>query len=789
MKTILRNFLSVLRRFKMATLLNVLGLSVAFVAFMMIMMQLDYDRNFDSCHKDAASILRIDMVHEDGESQAVICRPLARGFTESSPHIKAGVIIQPWNDEWFFSIDQKGEKVSYKEPRLAVSTGLMDVFHFDLIEGDEQALDGPNGALIPESLARKLFGDETAIGKLMLSSNPKEDPITVNAVYKDFPRNSSLQNIIYRSIDPKENFDSWGNWNYFFYIRLDNQANGPDVLANFKKNFKAKDGLNELDWEKEKKDLRLTSLPDLHYLKKVSFDTLPKASVQTLNILFAIALIIIIIAGINFTNFSTALAPMRVKSINTQKVLGSPESVLRGGLLVEAIVVAAVAYFISLGMLSVVNLTSVATLVDADMSFSNQPLIIGGTALLAILVGLLAGIYPAFYITSFPPALVLKGSFGLSPKGRQLRSVLISIQFIASFALIIGALFMYLQNYYMQHAPLGYDKDEMIVTGMNGNINKSREAFSNQLKTFSGIADVTYSETLLSSGDSYMGWGRKYNDKFISYQCIPVSVSFLKVMGIKLNEGRDFRAEDDLKETGTYIFNESARTAFDLKLNEQIDGAEIAGFMPDVKFASFRTEVSPMAFYVWGKHRWGNGAPYYNHAYIKVKAGSDMHAAMDHIRTSLSKFDSEYPFNIRFYDEVLQRTYEKELKISWLITLFSLIAIFISIVGVFGLVVFESEYRKKEISLRKVMGATTTQILLMFNKSYLSILAICFLLGAPAAYYVVGKWLENFAYRTPMYWWVFVLAFVIVAVITMLTVTFQNWHVANENPVKNVKSE
>lgn len=343
MKTILRNFLSVLRRFKMATLLNVLGLSVAFVAFMMIMMQLDYDRNFDSCHKDAASIIRIDMVHEDGESQAVICRPLARGFTESSPHIKAGVIIQPWNDEWFFSIDQKGEKVSFKEPRLAVSTGLMDVFHFDLIEGDEQALDGPNGALIPESLARKLFGDETAIGKLMLSSNPKEDPITVNAVYKDFPRNSSLQNIIYRSIDPKENFDSWGNWNYFFYIRLDNQANGPDVLANFKKNFKAKDGLNELDWEKEKKDLRLTSLPDLHYLKKVSFDTLPKASAQTLNILFAIALIIIVIAGINFTNFSTALAPMRVKSINTQKVLGSPESVLRGGLLVEAIVVAAIA--------------------------------------------------------------------------------------------------------------------------------------------------------------------------------------------------------------------------------------------------------------------------------------------------------------------------------------------------------------------------------------------------------------------------------------------------------------
>ena len=178
---------------------------------------------------------------------------------------------------------------------------------------------------------------------------------------------------------------------------------------------------------------------------------------------------------------------------------------------------------------------------------------------------------------------------------------------------------------------------------------------------------------------------------------------------------------------------------------------EIVGFMPDVKFASFRTEVTPMAFFVWGTNNWGNQP---NYAYIKVKAGSDLRGAMQHVKTTLQSFDPEYPFNVRFFDEVLNGLYEKERSLSSLITLFSLIAIFISVVGVFGLVVFDSEYRKKEIGIRKVLGSTTEEIIVMFNKTYIRILCVCFVLGAPIAGYVVHRWLENFAYKTPMYWWV-----------------------------------
>ncbi|MBD9165617.1 FtsX-like permease family protein [uncultured Parabacteroides sp.] len=791
MKTILRNFISVLRRFKTASVLNVLGLSIAFVAFMLIMMQVNYDYTFDCSHRNADAIFRVDIVHGSKGSQAIICRPFARAFTESSPHIKGGCLLSAWVGSPFFYVEQNGQRTGYRENAWEVTPGLLDVIHFDMLEGTAQALDEPGSVILPESMAKKIFGNESAVGKQLIVPDTEMNAQIVKGVYKDFPRNSVLQNVMYAAMNPKENYDNWGNWNYFFFVRLDDPVNKENVLDNFRNNFNAKEVFgNEFEWGEENSfDLRLTSLPDVHFLNNVDFDSMPKASRQTLLVLFSIAFVIIIIAGINFTNFSTALTPMRIKSINTQKVLGSSDRMLRGSLLAEAICVSMFAYLLSLLFLYIVPKTPVASLVDADMSFGAQPMIIAGTAVIAAIVGVLAGLYPSYYVTSFPPALVLKGSFGLSLAGRRMRSLLVGIQFVASFILIIGSLFMYLQNYYMQNAPLGYDKEEMIIVHLNGNINKNRDAFTNQLKSFSGVEDVTYSQFLLSSQDQYMGWGRDYNGNKINFQCLPVSSSFLKVMGIEVKEGRDFRPEDDQKETGCYIFNEKAKAQYDLKLNDNINGSEIIGFIPDIKFASFRQEVTPMAFYLWGKYQWGQEDHYYNAAYVKFKAGSDLRAGMEHVRESLEKFDSEYPFVVRFYDEVLQHTYEKELKIGSLITLFSLVAIFISIVGVFGLVVFESEYKRKEIAVRKVLGSTTGEILYMFNVSYFWILLICFVLGAPVAWYGVHRWLENFAYRTPMHWWVLPLAFLIVGVITAITVTYQNWHVANENPVKNIKSE
>ncbi|WP_455624291.1 ABC transporter permease [Parabacteroides sp.] len=783
MKTILRNLLSVLRRFKMATLLNVLGLSLAFAAFVLIMMQVDYDRNFDREIVNADQIFRVEIANSDGTRMAIINRPLAEAFIQSSPYIVAGSLLDPWGGNTFFSVEENGVRNSYEEQWMRVFPDYTKVFEFKMLEGSSDKLKEPNIVLIPRSVARKIFGDQPAVGKRLTRSSDNAN-FTVGGVYEDFPDNTSVGNSIYWQLDPKENFQNFGNWNYMFYVRLNDPEKADGLFENFKEHFDVSTLSKDFSWDGM--SLALNPLTNVHFSSNVSYDPTPKASRSTMLVLFAIAIVIVLIASINFTNFSTALAPMRIKSINTQKVLGGEESVIRRALVFEAVMISVLAFLLALFWVVLAGGTDLASLIDADLALSAHPRLTALTALIAVTTGFCAGLYPAYYMTSFAPALVLKGSFGLSPKGRQLRNVLIGVQFVASFGLIIGATFMYLQNYYMQHAPLGYDKDAVIVTNMNNTLRKSMDAFANQVKSFSGIEGVTFSEPLLSSGDQYMGWGRKYRDKEINFQCLPVDPSFLKVMGVEVLEGRDFREEDRNNPYGTFIFNERARTKYELEVGSMIDSMEIVGFMPDVKFASFRTEVAPMAFFVWGKVSWGTSA---NYAYIKVKAGSDMRAAMDHVKSTLKAFDSEFPFDVRFFDQVLDRLYEKEGHLSTLITLFGLCAIFISIVGVFGLVVFDSEYRRKEIGVRKVLGSTTAEIIVMFNKTYIRILCVCFVLGAPIASYAVNRWLENFAYRTPMYWWVYLMAFVIIAIITIITVTFQNWRAANANPVDSIKTE
>ncbi len=793
MKTIIRNFISVLRRFKMATILNILGLSVAFAAFMVIMMQVDYDKNFDTFHKNADNIYRVELQWDKESTQAVLSRPMANVFMNFSPHIVAGAVTSPFYNETFYSVDKGVEKSTYMEPTMIVDPSFTDVFDFDILDGSVDALKEPGKVLVPESLARKIFGEESAVGKQITAKESKgllvgffttpEGNYTIGGIYKDLPLNSIIRNAIFLKMDEKADLHNWGNSSYNFYVRLDHPESAKDLVSDFLVYYKKNELGKNMSWYSGEPNFRLTRLPDVHYATDVTFDMTPKSSRQTVLVLIAISLVILIIAGINFTNFSTALTPMRVKSINTQKVLGSSDGVLRFSLLMEAVCISTVAYLLALWMVHMAGNSTIAKLVDADMSLFAHPLLLSATALIALLTGLLAGLYPSYYMTSFSPALVLKGSFGLSPAGRRLRNVLICIQFIVSFTLIIGSMFMSLQNRFMQNSPLGYDKDQIIVTNLTAPVLKSSDAFRSSLKTFSGIEDVTYGEFMLSSQDQYMEWGRELKGENIQFQCMPIDPSFLKVMNIPVTEGRDFREEDALTAEGAYIFNERARNLYDISLGDKIDGANIVGFIPDIKFASFRTEVTPMAFYVRGKG-YGGGADY---AYIKVKGDSNLQAAMAHVKSVLNEIHPDYPFNVKFFDQVLNTLYEKEENLSSLITLFSLIAVFISMVGVFGLVVFDSQYRKKEIGIRKIMGSTTSEILIMFNKTYIYILCICFALAAPVAYYAIHKWLENFALKTPVYWWVFMLAFLLVFCLTILTVTFQNWRVANENPVYSIK--
>ena len=788
MHTIYRNLLSVVRRFRMATVLNVLGLAVAFAAFMIILMQVDFDRTFDRSDPNHDRIFRVEFVSHERGPQVILSRPMAESLFASSPHILAGAYLNYSYDVAFVVEDGAGRK-SFREAYETVSPGFTDVFSFDFVEGSKDALRTPDQVIIPLSMARKMFGSGSAVGKKL--TNIYFSP-TVGGVYRDFPSNTLVENVVYQAISDEENRQNWGNWNYSVFIRVDDAANIPTIYENFKQHFVA--GMKEIfgeeggntSWDAVDGDLRFTPLHEVHFTTDAQFDNTPKANRQTLHVLLAIAIVVIVIAGINFTNFSMALTPMRIRSINTQKVLGGATGTIRRALVAESVLMSLVAYALAVGLVVLFAHSPLASLVTTDLNLITHPGIAGLAALIALLTGLAAGVYPSYYMTSFPPALVLKGSFGLSPRGRALRNALIGVQFFASFALIISASCMYLQNYYMQHAPLGYDRDELIITDLSDGLRNSRDALTNRLKAYAGVSGVAYAERILSSGDSYMTWGRDYRGKQINYTVLPVESEFLDVLGIQVSEGRDFRPEDAKTRHGVYVFNERAHQEFGLELGTMIDSTEVVGFIPDIKFASFRTEVTPMAFYVWGTQNWGNKPRY---AYIKMKAGTDMRAAMDHVRAVLKELDPEYTFDTRFFDGFLQQTYEKERAVGSLITLFSAMAVFISIVGVFGLVLFDSEYRRKEIGIRKVFGSSTRQILTMFSRTYLRIVAVCFVIAAPVAYYGVTRWLEHFAYRTPLRWWVFVLAFIAVAAVTLATVTFQNWRAANANPVKSLRSE
>jgi len=786
MNPIIRNLISVVRRFRLAASLNILGLSVAFAAFMVIMIQLDYDYNFDKCHQDYDKIFRLEFsINYAGNLMQAprVIRPLSGQFVESSPHIVAGAVTYPSMSKNFFHVENAGERNFFEEYSLAVTPEYFDVFTFDFIEGAKEVLKIPGNVIIPLSLSRKLFGKESAIDRQIFFETGNR---TVGAVYRDLPSNTIVKNCIYLSIPENEDSHSWAAT----YVRVNHPSNTSQIIDNFKRNFDAQAYHVPMIFtgEEANADLRLTALTNIHFTADLMMDETPKASKQTLMILFSIAIVIIVIAGINFTNFSTALAPMRIKNINTMRVLGVRRNSIRLQIVSEAIFFSLLSCLVAFFLVSLFYITPLAMLVDVDLSLTAHPLIAGGTVLVALFAGLLAGAYPAHFMTSFAPALVLKGNFGLSPKGRKLRNTLIGVQFAASFVLIVGASFMYLQNRFMQNSHLGYDRDNIIIVETE-RIEKSRDAFANQIKAYSGVKDVTHGAYLLPSNDEDSSWTNSYRGEDIMFQVFPVHHTFLDLMGIAVTEGRGFRQEDETTEDGVWIFNESARKQFNLELNTKLESrgsaGEIIGFIPDIKYASFRMAVEPMAFFIFPS-QWNRPL---NYTYIKLHAGTNLRSAISHIHTTLADFDAGYPYELRFFDELVQLQYENEASLGSLISLFSIMAIFISIVGVFGLVIFDSECRRKEIGIRKVLGASTTGIIIMFNRAYFKILVICFVIAAPLAWYAVTRWLENFAYKTPMYWWVYILAFWAVAVITACTVTFQNWRVANDDPVKAIKSE
>lgn len=795
MKLMIRNLLYLFKRFKTAVVLNLFGLTIAFAAFLLIVMQVDYEMNYDAMHSKSGRTFRLEANHGEFEHNAIHCLMFSDAFVNSSAHITDYSYRYPfYGGERYCQIDEvddQGEAKVFKENFQLCLPNISDVFDFHMKEGSVECLSIPGSVLIPESVAKRLFDKQSAIGKrIRMSGSSGWQPVsttilTIGGVYKDFPGNTTVQNRIYVPMDQLDLLkSSWQMYANEIYVTLDDPLNKEEVLDHFNKTF---DFAKSQMGSAQEIALRLTPLKDVYYTHDTTFDFNPKGHRETNYVLLGIAFLILFIAGINFTNLTTSLIPLRLKTINTHRVLGCSIYKLQAISLIESIVICLISYILALFIVNDLSYTPIANWVDADIRLSQYKGLILLTALIAILTGCLAGLYPAIRSTSYAPALVLKGSFGLSPKGKKVRVALIGFQYTVSIALIIVTLFMGLQNHFMTSSEqLGFNKDQVAIVNLTPEIYaKHKPQYIQKLKDYPGIEDVAFSVYELSKEDDMIDLEyARHEDKDVFFKVFYASENFLSVMDIQVEEGRDFTREDLNKAQSDYIINPAAERDFHLHPGDRFNDRTVLGVSKDFRFNSCRIASSPFVFAL------NNDIPNPKLvSYIRFNSKTNLQEAVAHVRETLKEIDPTFPFEISFYNTILNNLYQKEQTLGKLISLFGIMAILISIVGVFGLVLFETQYRRKEIGIRKINGATTGQILLMFNKTYIRIVSVCFIISIPIAWIGTQQWLENFAYKTPLHLWVFIVAFLIILSVTIGTVTFRNWQAANENPVNSVKSE
>lgn len=782
-----KEFIANFRRFRMAGVLNIVGLSVAFAAFSVIAIQLVFELGYDRFHQHADRMFRVEPLY-----------PMSLDYVASGPD-PMGALLKadcPLIENYFhitdggnevFSLKDKNRDNKFKEVLVEATPSMVDMVDIKVLEGDgRQALTEPDMLMIPEGIARKWFPDGGATGKQVYVG--KEKVYTVAAVYKELPENSVFTNCCYTRFVES---DDWSNWNGQLFVlattgdreRLNSEINGVKMEA-MDQVFEGVQMKEQM--EKERKSyLRVSPVTGIYYDNTVIYDTMKKGSKRSSLIMLAVGVLIVVIAGINFINFSMSQAPARMRGINTQKVLGATVVFLRYKLIMEAVLYSVMAFLVSVGLIHLVSLTSVSHLFTVSLSpLSHLPLLsaVGG---LAVLIGFLAGLYPAFYVTSFEPALVLKGSFVMTPKGIRLRNGLMAFQFIISIVLITCTLLMGAQNRFMQNYSPGYSTENIGYFRIDQSLVENVEVFGSEMSAVTGVLDYTFSDNA-PGGDLISATGTQIDGEPVRFDFWRVSKNFMEFFEIPLVKGDNFSTYN--QEKTQVVFNETAIKRYPVldhyfgrPIPNGLDSGRYVGVAKDIHYLSLRKPVDALALICSKQNPC-------NCMFLKL-SGVDVAQTLDGVRKVYNKLMPEGMFEFRFLDESLQKQYESEQRTTQAISLLGGIAILLALVGVYGLVVFNAQYRRKEIGVRKVNGATEGQIIVLLNRSFFRLLIISFIIACPLAWYAVARWLEGFSYKTPIHWWIFLLAGVITFLIALITVSWQSWKAATDNPVKALKAD
>lgn len=811
MKIAFRNFLTTLRRYKISSLLNVIGLTLAFTAFYVIMTQVWWELGYNRSLHEADRIYLVENEdwYEPGKWSSWLNRPVPERVIASTAGVEVGGCM--WGGFGSGTCWTSNEP-SFGYNKFSASCGsvslpFLDVFAFRSVEGDVHDIGKPKSVIVSREAAERM---RVGVGSLIWVDTDEPQPdgaMEVVAVFEDFPDNSLLGECEVVKNLGETNLYTTSEWSFNYFVKFRPGAD-PDEFARqwtnvnqemqreaAEKRAAAGDAADDDD-ESGIYGVRLSPVSDL-YFESDSQAPCRQGSVVTTYTLLGIAVLVIVLAFINFVNFFFALVPVRIRTVNTFKVFGAPASSLRFNFVFEAFGLVLIALLAAWYVSFALQGTEFASYISASLALSQNLEVVGLVAVVAFVMALAASLYPAWYITSFAPALVVKGSFGGTRSGRRLRTLLLGVQFFISIGLIIATSFIRLQHDYMMHYDMGFDKENLLAVRLSERGAVSYDALRQKLLSDPQVKDVTGATSRLVSVGR-MGWGREFKGRQVAFQSYVVQPDFLRVMGIPITDGRDFLESDFDKELGTMIFNEAARREFEMQVGDRINGfvspdEQIVGFCADFNFKPLQYGVSPFCFYLLPKKIQQENYWHLPHVvYVRMTPGADIAAVTAHIRRCIAEVDPRTEpgdIVVRVFDEELGLEYDNERKLTAIVGLFALLAVVIALMGVFGLVLFETQHRRREIAVRRVMGASRGEILAMFNRRYVMLVAVCFVLAVPVSIWAVRHWLAGFAYSVPLYWWVFALALAGVLAVTALTVTVRSWRAVNENPAESVKSE
>ena len=782
MKIVLRNLISTIRNFKAAWIMNFAGITAALTALMFVGMQISYERSFDTYHQNSDRIFVI----KQGDVKPwdlILERQDIEVIGNLTPKIEAYSAKLDFVDKYYVETeDNNGEKHGFNEFAVGIDSGYVKMFDFDLICGDPKSLNEKGHLLISESIAMRMFGTTDVLGKTITINGIwcGEPTNQITGVYKDFPANTQTQNAIYYSLDETAKHDSWGR-NFLGWAMLSSPDDREYVEQLINQNVESvKNGIRA--------PFRLEPIHDSYYANENNAGFLKSGSSQTTTMLSIIALIVLLISAINQTNFNIALIPMRIKSINTQKVLGGDVSLLSMQLFAENIIICLISWLTALLMVTILKNTWLTSfIVSDDLSVSGNFGVCLLVGLIALIINAISNIYPIYKLTSANPAMVLKGSYGRSQSGRKLRNGLMVFQYLAAICFISIAVSIWMQLKYMENANYILKDNQIAIFHINENFGKKFDLVDEKLKTNSAIEHVACSQTIFGGSDSYNTMRFDKDGDTLHYYSIYCTREMLDVFGIPLTAGDGFQnrpnSEIDVENNwkNDCIITDNLGRGIEY-LGDTLLGAVKGIVGGNIKITSYRTNDLPISFVL-------DRADDLSYCYVKIAKGSNVKDAIKHITNVVNEISPEMPLDIMFYDKVFDNLYKKEINTSATTVFMAILAVLISLIGVVGMVTFDTEFQRNEISVRRTFGATTEDIFKRINIKYIIIIAIGFVLSLPITYYITGLWQENFIEKVSLPWWASLLILLLLTLVTVIIVTFQSAKAVYSNPIEGLKKE